>query len=380
MKATAFQAAITLAALNFAPAFSQTQSQDHRTYAFEFTKIADTTKEFTSFGVFPALNNHGDVAFTAVRYGNGGVFRARGEQENVTVIASASDGLLAFSDQLAVNASGVVAFTASTNANSLAVFKGDGVSRTLIADSAANGLFKLGLGAASINSSGIVAFSSVLAQRTFPAAIFKGAGGPLTTVVSTSPMGFQSFQNVAINDSGVIVFPGASADGSRGVFTISSALTDVVDTNAHPEIDSFGDPVINNAGTIADVAFVLPLFAPEIFTGTARGITPRNDPSNPPVANSEHPSLNNHGAVAFFATARPGGNSSTGIFLEVSGAQSLIPVIRPGDRLFGSTVDHVDLGRFALNDRFQLAFSYALTDGRSGIAIASFDGEKEGDN
>ena len=66
-----------------------------------------------------------------------------------------------------------------------------------------------------------------------------------------------------------------------------------------------------------------------------------------------------------------------GIFLEVSGGESLIPVIRPGDRLFGSTVDHVDLGRFALNDRFQMAFSYALTDGRSGIAIASFNGERE---
>ena len=49
------------------------------------------------------------------------------------------------------------------------------------------------------------------------------------------------------------------------------------------------------------------------------------------------------------------------------------------DKLFGSTVDHVDLGRFALNDRFQMAFSYTLMDGRSGIAIASFNGEKEGD-
>ena len=38
-------------------------------------------------------------------------------------------------------------------------------------------------------------------------------------------------------------------------------------------------------------------------------------------------------------------------------------------------VDDEPLIRFALNDRFQMVFSYALTDGRSGLAIASFDGE-----
>jgi hypothetical protein len=237
------------------------------------------------------------------------------------------------------------------------------------------------VGAPSINAAGTVAFSSLLAQRGLPGAIFKGSGGPLTTVASTSPSGFSSFQNASINDFGTVVFSAASADGSHGVFTISNALTDIVDTNHHPEIDSFGDPVINNAGTVADVAFVLPLFAPEIFTGTALGITPRNDPSNPPFTDSEHPSLNNHGAVAFFALPVVSGTGSpTGIYLEVSGGQSLIPVIKPGDKLFGSTVNRVDLGRFALNDRFQMVFSYTLADGRSGIATASFDGEREGDS
>jgi hypothetical protein len=72
-----------------------------------------------------------------------------------------------------------------------------------------------------------------------------------------------------------------------------------------------------------------------------------------------------------------GAVSPTGIFLEVSGGQSLIPVVIPGDKLFGSIVDHVNLGRFALNERFQMAFSYTLTGGRSGIAVASFDGERE---
>ena len=52
-------------------------------------------------------------------------------------------------------------------------------------------------------------------------------------------------------------------------------------------------------------------------------------------------------------------------------------VIGAGDALFGSTVTGLDLGRFALNDRDQLAFHYDLQDGRSGVAIVSLHGEKE---
>src|SRR5205085_416290 len=118
----------------------------------------------------------------------------------------------------------------------------------------------------------------------------------------------------------------------------------------------------------------------QILTGNARGVTRRNDPANPAFTNSEHPSINNHGAVAFYALPSVGPGDPTGIFLEVSGGQKLIPVIRPGDKLFGSTAISVDLGRFALNDRTELAFQYKLQDGRSGIAIAAFHGETEEDD
>ena len=62
---------------------------------------------------------------------------------------------------------------------------------------------------------------------------------------------------------------------------------------------------------------------------------------------------------------------------KVSGGHALIPVIRPGAAY--PVRRSVDLGRSALNHRFELAFQYSLTDGRSGIAIASFHGEREGD-
>src|SRR5215471_255799 len=126
-------ATAVLAFLTLTPAFPQTQSQLHKKYSFEFTRIVDTTKEFTSFGSFPAMNNHGDVAFTAVRYGSAGVFRVREEQEKVTTIASPASGLVTFGDQVAINANGVVAFAATTTTKSLAIFKSDGISSTLIA-------------------------------------------------------------------------------------------------------------------------------------------------------------------------------------------------------------------------------------------------------
>jgi hypothetical protein len=378
------QAAIvlTLAALTLAPALCQEPPRSGKKYDIEFTNMVDSTKGFAAFESFPAINNHGDVAFTANQNGVGpGVFRVREPLEQVTAIASALDGLTFFADSVAVNSSGVVAFAATTSTNSLAIFKGDGKSRTLIADSTVNGLVKLGLGAPSINAAGTVAFSALLAQHGSPGAVFTGTGGPLRTVASTDGGSFTSFENVAINDAGTVVFPANLKDGTIGVFTFSDALAGIVDTKSHPEIDFFGDPVINNSGTIADDTGLLPFDAPEIFTATARGFTPRNNPANPSFKALEHPSLNNRNAIAFSAIPSfLGDTSPTGIFLEVSGGQSLIPVVRPGDKLFGSTVDHVDLGRFALNDRFQMAFSYTLTDGRSGIAIASFNGEKEGED
>ena len=341
--------------------------------AIEFSSVIDSTQGYSSFGTFPAMNNRGDVAFTAVQaiYGQG-VFRAREEGEKLTVIAR--DGLQFFGDDVSMNASGVVAFSATTALGSRALFKSDGKVTTLIADSLANGLSRIGVGAPSINAGGSVAFFASLAGRGAGSKVFHGEGGALTAVATTSQGGFSSFQNAAINAAGTVVFVANLSDGSRGVFTVPGAAGGLVTTTQRSDIDTFLDPVINESGTVGDIAFLLPFDATLLFTANARGFTARNDPANPAFTNADHPSINNRGAVAF--NALPDGGGPAGIFLEASGGQSLIPVIRPGDKLFGSIVVKVDLGRFALNDRFQMAFTYALADGRSGIAIASFEGER----
>jgi len=373
--------AVALAILASVSGFSQGNPQGGKQNNIEFIKVVDSTQGFSAFKSFPAINNYGEVAFVGVRSGDEEVFRVRAEGQNLTPVTSSKDGLFSFGNDVVINANGVVAFDAITASNSHAIFKSDGITKSLIADSAANGLVGIFMGSPSINKDGTVAFFSVRAERGSPSSIFTGNGGPLTTVAKTTPAGFSGFTNVAINDPGTIAFQGFRTDGSVGIFTLRGNQVDVVDTNTHPEFFSFGDPVINNAGTIADVAF-LNAGPIEIISGNTRGLTLRTDPQAAPfLTNSEHPSINNSGALAFYAFPNiPGDGGATGIFLEVSGGHSLIPVIKPGDNLFGSTVVGVDLGRFALNDGFQMVFSYNLSDGRSGIAIASFNGENEEDD
>ncbi|MDD1621870.1 MAG: hypothetical protein LUQ11_10360 [Methylococcaceae bacterium] len=368
-----------VAAFLFAAGASLASAESAGKHDFEFINLADSTQGFSNFEPFPAINDKSAVVFVATRSDTGqGVFRTRNGK--VTAIASNLDGLDLFGNTPAINARGVVAFLSRTSSGSTAIFTDDGRSRKLIADSKINGLIGRVMRSPSINDSGTVAFSAVLSKDSRPAGanIFTGQGGELTTVLSSSGSDFVSFLNVAINDAGKIVFSGVRSDGSLGVFTARGAPKTIVDTNRHPEFIGFGDPVINNGGTIADVAILDN--GVQIISGKAGAIIPRNDPSGPAFANAEHPSINNHGAVAFYAFPNFDPNEPTGIFLEVSGGNALIPVIRPGDALFGSTVSAVDLGRFALNDRFEAVFQYSLTDGRTGIAIAAFHGKKQDDD
>src|SRR5690349_16092967 len=102
------------ALLALAPIFAQPQAPA-KSYAFEFTGVVDSTNGFHAFGTFPAINNHGEVAFRAVRDGaTEGIFRAGQGLDKLATIASTADGLSFFGDDVALNPGGVVAFDATT--------------------------------------------------------------------------------------------------------------------------------------------------------------------------------------------------------------------------------------------------------------------------
>lgn len=349
----------------------------------KFVNVADSTQGFSGLSQFPAINNRGEVAFVANWTDSGqGVFRW--EDGGISTIVS-NRGLKSFGDDLAINSAGVVAYDASlaSSANDRAIFISNGSWTRLIVDSNQEGFIGNFMGSPSINASGTVAFFAF--RKNFSEAVFTGNGGALNTVADTTQGTFSGFQNAAINNLGQVAFPAAGQDGSQGVF-IATPVEDQARDDAKPEASwtisavsdpqnplfadpfaTFGDPAINDAGFLADVGFLSNQNI-EIFTGNAHRVTARTDPNSSFFTSPEHPSVNNRGAVAFFAKESSGGE---GVFVELTGGASPVGVINTGDALFGSFVTGLDLGRFALNDRDQLAFHYDLQDGRSGVAILS---------
>lgn len=367
----------------------QTFAEDPQNLRFKFVNVADSTQGLSAFSKFPAINDPGAVAFVATSSdGKQGVF---GWQEGtITTIASESGGLLtSFGDDVAINAGGVVGYDANltSGVNERAIFTSDGEWTKTIVDTNEQGLIGRFLGSPSINASGRVAFFAERKNRSL--AVFTGDGEALTVLADTTNSNFASFGDAAINNSGEVVFLGFLKDFSPGVFIARAVkdrtnsvddatgvtITAVADPSSPAFSDpgvSFEDPVINARGIVADVAF-LSNGNLSVFTGNSRGLTLRTDPNSPFLTNSEHPSINNRGAVAFSADEATG---AQGIFVELTGGASPIAVLQTGDSLFGSTVTAVSLGRFAFNDHFRLAFEYELQDGRSGIAVASLEGDK----
>lgn len=367
-------AAVFVLALFAGQAFAQTAQKTQ----VEFVNVADSTQGLGQFSQFPAINHRGVVAFVAKQgVTEQSVFKWEGS--DLTAIATTTGSSFTFfTDDVVINNSGVVGFRATLNTGGRAagIFTSDGFTTRTIINSTAQGLPGPGIGSPSINSSGTVAFEAF--RNGFRSSIiFTGDGETLTQVLDSLNSSFGSFGVVAINDAGEIVFRAQRTDRNEGIFVMkpqpvepetnagvsagTARVIELADTS-NTDFGGFGDPVINNSGTVADFAEVGAGL--EIISGNSRGIIARTDPV---FADLEHPSINERGAVAFSALEADG---SVGMFVELTGGASPFAVLQSGDPLFGSTVTAVSVGRFAFNNDLQLAFEYELADGRSGIAVA----------
>jgi len=374
---------------------SQARAETPQSLRIKFVNVADTSQGFSEFSQFPAINNRGAVAFVAQT--DVGQEVVKWDHHNLTIMASTTDARFGFfTDDVVINASGVVGFRAilNTGRRAAGIFTSDGLDMKTIVDSTEQGLSGPSMGAPSLNASGTVAFQAAK-TGLLSTIIFTGNGGALTPVLDIVNSNFTSFGAVAINRTGQIVFQGLQKDKTRGIFVLaptggeaekngstspgSANLIDIVDTH-NPDFFEFGDPVINDAGVVADLAGVTA--GAEIFSGNEKSLTARTTPGNGLFIDFEHPSINSRGAVAFSAFEANGG---LGIFVELTGKASPVAILQTGDQLFGSTVTAVTVGRFAFNDHLRLAFGYELQDGRSGIAVASLqcdqeENEKDGEN
>ncbi|MEM7577469.1 MAG: choice-of-anchor tandem repeat NxxGxxAF-containing protein [Planctomycetota bacterium] len=109
-----------------------------------------------------------------------------------------------------------------------------------------------------------------------------------------------------------------------------------------------------------------------------------------PAGDGARFALNDAGQVAFFARLGSAGNGSseTDTLLFWDPNEGLIEVVRVGASLLGDTVESFGFSggtnergneRSGLNNAGEIAFSFALTDGRTGVAVWSQGGTLAGD-
>jgi PEP-CTERM motif len=218
------------------------------------------------------------------------------------------------------------------------------------------------------------------------------SGGALITVVSTdagsnaAPGGgtFFNFHNLDVSGSTVAFIGGYSGGaGTRGVFTSSGgALTTIATEGAGASAQVPGGGTFKFLGGKSEISlsgstvaflsnYIGGTGSTGIFTGSGGAITTIvTDADAVPGGGTwtDFQTLSISGSTVAFKGFYSGGTGSNGIFLSSGG--SLTKLIGNGDTLFGSTVDSLSFESTGL-DGTNVAFSYELADGRSGIALAT---------
>lgn len=332
---------------------------------------------FTGFGIHPAINDHGAVAFGARSEAEGAAivdYIVVSRKGRFTTIADTTDprrvpgGLGGGRSRLSLNEHGEVAFEGVLDTNvGVGLFIGDGGLPRLLTQSA---FAEFLANSAAINKHGIVAFSSVTGTDvtgiTFALKIVREGMVPLT-ILDNSGI-FDSFTVPSINDRGVIVVSAILDDGTVGIFNVDDAAVSMM-AGGSPFIRFTPFPSINRRGMTAFTALlasgVTGVFMHDgtrlrTIADTAGGYASFDVAG---ARQSNGPSVNDSGDVAFTATLD---DERRGIF--VGGDPTADKVIATGDELFGSVVGGlVFLGREAMNSSGQIVFWASLEDGTTGI-------------
>jgi uncharacterized protein (TIGR03437 family) len=338
---------------------------------YTFTKITDdapgsTLGAFTSFlGPF-LINSSGTVAFTAKggTVDEVGIYTGTASGINTVYVGGVNFTSPLVSAATGFNDSGTVVY----------LTKGSAVYTA----TAGGTPFELGAGSLlmpGINNAGTVAYgadglNSILTST--------GTGAAQTLVSDTelprsNALAAPTLTGLSINNSGTVAFYAngvqtATGSCNCGIFTKGPSGPAVQVSPFSENIDI--EPQINDNGAIA-------------FAGTYQSVKGVFVASNGQVAavvdlgtqvvslDTKNVSLNSKGEVVYYAKfgISP---SVQGIF---TGPDKVADkVIATGDPLFGSVVQEITNpqipGRY-LNDNGQVAFSYKLTNGLAGVAVAT---------
>lgn len=345
-------------------------------FAVTFTKVADTTDQFSSFGFSPSINNEGIVAFQAeLKAGGSGIFAGSGGATTTIADTSGNSPFSIFYTPI-INDGNTVAFRANLKKIGSGIFTvSNGVTTTIAESTQPRGVF----GNPAINNQGTVVFST---NSNNSPAIEVSKGGATTKIVDSSSNAgssggsFASFDDVAINNADNVAFSatfGAVAPINRGIFVYSSGTniglpttSTVADTK--DDCSFVANPAINDSKLLT-VAFncTLKKGLTDVIA-VSKGGTTTYIGNGGPFTSFSAPAINNAGTVAFEAILSGG---SFGIF---TGSDPVADkVIAAGDPLLGSTVTNLFFSKNGLNNKNQVAFYAQLANGTSGIFRADPD-------
>ncbi|BBO35062.1 choice-of-anchor tandem repeat NxxGxxAF-containing protein [Lacipirellula parvula] len=326
---------------------------DLKAQPYKFTRIADTASGY-QWPVTPAITNSGSVVFKAkMSDGNVGIFRSSGDGVETLVNGS---GVFDDIGEFATNDSGHVVFT-GRNASAYGVYKFVNGIVSLVADeSEGMSLFR----GVTINDSGEVAFVAQVANRF---GIFTGPDVTTDRVAGDNGITLHPWYSFPeIDDDGSIVFCARRSQPSR-TFGVFRASGDSVDLIAPMPGEANEDIAIGTDGSVLTLS--KDELGIESILSHRAGVTQTIVDTSGEFWVLRSPQMNANGQIVFQASLD---NHARGIFVGPNPTAD--KVILSGDSLFGGVVDYFQFGS-GFNDAGQVAFAYVLTNGVSGIALAT---------
>ncbi len=352
------------AALLMATAVLLSTAGQSQTTTWEFTSIADSSAELASFSV-PSVNDAGQIAFVAT-FDDAAEGQAVYRQESngsLTIIANTSGPIESFSGDPAMNASGLVTFTATLDDGSVSALCGTGDGLVTIANTVADGLTTIDSKPFISDTGGVVVVRAVRSADG-ARAILKGAGlaPPTTLLDSTGPYDPQDV--AGINASGAVAFEALDGTGAKGVYrtTNGGVVTPIAVTSAggFTGVEALD---INNNGTVvfftesaadAETLSIDTVGTPLVFADTA----------DSPFVSFGPASVAESGAVAFRGIFEQGLN---GIFAGGTGLYE--KAVALGDPLLGSGVTALDTGPQSVTNSGPFVFRASRGNATTGIYV-----------
>jgi hypothetical protein len=415
----------TAAAVASVPLCARAQSGPQPAYTLSIIALTGTAAPgggtFGGINASPSLNDLGAVAFEAnfTPAGGGpaqrGVFlRSTGASSAIALATSADaipgagGGTLGDIGNLALNNLGTAAFYAQvvngTSGGGILSAGGPVGGLTPVAlegTPAPGGEVYRGIGngqSPDINGGGTVTFGAATAFAPTRSGVYARTGSaPAVRVAGTGDVVpgvgtlVDIFSGPPINTAGGVAFQ-ASLEGQTGYnpvlrYTAGAGVSLVAAAGAPVAgggtftggsgllgINTAGSVVMNGSVDYGAGALDAVVVA-DAGGGGLRKVAARGDSAAGVGFFSGYfqgaPSINDPGDVAFLAYVERGVTTSSGVYSSAGGDGVLRRVVGLAEEFAGSTISDLRLSRTSLNDSGQIAFRFALSDGRSGIGLAT---------